>query len=51
MGQSFEDLLNKLIAIRDAEYPGDPERNEARLNALESIMKTVLEKLRDRFEP
>jgi hypothetical protein len=51
MGQSFEDLLNELIAIRDGDYRSDPERNEARLRSLESIMQTVLEKLRDRFEP
>lgn len=47
MGQSFEDLLEQLVDARDAKYRDEPERDEARLRTLESVMQTMLEKLRD----
>jgi hypothetical protein len=50
MGETFEDLLNRLCDARDAEYRTDPDRDEARLNSLESVVQTMLEKLRDRFD-
>lgn len=50
--ESFGDLLNRLVDIRDdGEYRSDPERDAARLNNLESIMQSVLEILRDKYEP
>jgi len=50
MGSSYSSLLDMLIEARDADYRSDPERNEARLNMIESVMQTLLEKLRDQFD-
>jgi hypothetical protein len=51
MGSTFASLLETLIAVRDAEWDDDPQRNEARLDAVESTLQTMLEMLRDRFDP
>lgn len=41
-------LLKQLVATRDAnDYRSEPDRNEARLDMIESILQSVLEKLRD----
>lgn len=50
MGESFDDLLNRLVEVRDATYRSDPDRDAMRLDSLESIVQTMLEKLRDRFD-
>jgi len=47
MGETWEGLLEDLVAARNGDYRSDPERNEARLNAIEYIVQTMLEKLRD----
>lgn len=47
MGQSFEDLLDQLIAIRDQPNASP----DIRIDHLESLLQALLEKLRDRFEP
>lgn len=49
--ESYADLLTRLVDARDYQYRTDPERNEARLQSLESIVQSMLEKLRDAFEP
>ena len=51
MGQTYADLLDQLIDVRDCQYPTDPERDEARLKILESVVQTMLEKLRNQFDP
>lgn len=49
---TFGELLNMLVTIRDRrDYRDDPERDEARFNAMESIMQSMLEKLRDELDP
>ena len=47
MSETWEGLLEDLVAARNGDYRSDPERNEARLNAIEYIVQTMLEKLRD----
>jgi len=47
MGETWESLLDDLVATRNGQYASDPERNEARIDALEYIVQTILEKLRD----
>lgn len=49
MGQSFGDLLDDLVEFRDSahRFRNDPDREEARMRLLESIIQTMLEKLRD----
>lgn len=47
--ESYEDMLTRLVDVRDADYRSDPERHAARLDSLESIMQSMLEKLRDKF--
>jgi hypothetical protein len=51
MGTSFANLLQQLVDARDAEYRSNPERDAARLDAMESILQTTLEMLRDRLDP
>ena len=48
---SYQDLLQKLVNIRDDRYRNDRERNQARLDAVEEILRSLLEKLRNEFEP
>jgi hypothetical protein len=45
--QSYADLLDRLVAALDGDYRSDPERNEARLDAIEVAVFKLLEKLRD----
>ena len=47
MGTTFEELLNQFCAARDANYRDEPERNEARLDNMESTLQSMLELLRD----
>lgn len=51
MGQTFGDLLNDFIRTRDAEYRTDPEMREAWLSNLSYTVQTMLEMLRDQFDP
>ena len=44
---TFDELIEHLVSWRDAEFRSDPERDEARLNLIESVLKATLEKLRD----
>jgi hypothetical protein len=50
MGSTFENLIEQFVGLRDYPYRSDPERDEARLQNLESTMLAVLEKLRDKFD-
>jgi hypothetical protein len=43
-------LIEQLVAARDADYRADPDRQEAMLNAYDSVLLALLEKLRDQFE-
>ena len=47
MGSTWESLLNALVEVRNRDYRSDPERAEAMLDALDTIVQTMLEKLRD----
>ena len=47
MGNTFEDLLAELVAYRERDYSSDPEREDARIEAIEYVLQTTLEKLRD----
>jgi hypothetical protein len=44
---TYEQLLEMLVDARDADYRSDPERDAARFNRMESILQSMLEKLRD----
>lgn len=48
--ETYHSMLERLVEVRDGDYRSDPERHEARLNVIEGIMQTMLEKLRDKFE-
>ena len=48
---TFAELIEQLVSWRDAEYRSDPERDEARLNLIESVLQAALEKLRDAHDP
>ena len=49
--ETYASMLDQLVEARDSgHYRSDPERNEARVNAMESILQTMLEKLRDEFD-
>jgi hypothetical protein len=47
MGNTWEGLLKALVECRDASYRSDPERDKARLDNLEYVVQSILEKLRD----
>lgn len=49
--ETFQSMLDRLVEIRDAEYRNDPDRTAARIDSMESILQSILEKLRDQFEP
>jgi hypothetical protein len=44
-------VLEALIAWRDIDFRTEPERERARLQALESTLQRTLEKLRDLHDP
>lgn len=50
MGSTFESLLESFIAARDIDYRTDPERDEGRLQVMESTVQAMLELLRDKFD-
>lgn len=47
MGSTWDDLLNHLVEVRDAEYRTEPERHEAIRRCMIFVVQTMLEKLRD----
>lgn len=47
---TYEQLLEMLVEVRDAEYRSDPERHAARFDMIERIMQYMLEKMRDNFD-
>lgn len=47
MGESFGDLLDRLIEVRDGSYRSEPERIEHLADTVVSTLQTMLEKLRD----
>lgn len=47
---TYQELIEQLVAARDGDYRSDPERNDARFAAMDSILLAVLEKLRDQFD-
>ena len=49
--ETYQNMLGRLVSVRDGDYRSDPDRHEARLDAMESILQSMLEKLRDQFEP
>ena len=53
MGQSFQDLLDEFVRVRDehASFRQDAQKNAGRIQRLESVVQTMLEKLRDRLDP
>lgn len=51
MGTTFEGILEGLLLYRDQEYRSDPDRNAARLDAIECALQSTLEKLRDLHDP
>jgi hypothetical protein len=50
MGSTFGSLLESFVAARDIEYRTDPERDEGRLQVMESTVQAMLELLRDKFD-
>jgi len=50
MGSTFSSLLDSFIAVRDAEYRDDIERDEARIQSIESTIQAMLELMRDKFD-
>jgi hypothetical protein len=50
MGSTFGSLLELFVAARDIEYRTDPERDEGRLQIMESTVQAMLELLRDKFD-
>jgi hypothetical protein len=51
MGTTFAQLIGELLSYRDREFRSDPERDAARLDAIEYFLQTALEKLRDKLDP
>jgi hypothetical protein len=47
---TYEQLIEMLVDARDADYRSDPERDAARLNRIESILLSMLAKMRDNFD-
>lgn len=47
MGITFEGLLKVLVEFRDVQFRSEPERDAARIENLEYVIQTMLEKLRD----
>lgn len=47
--ETYQEMLDRLVGVRDREYRSDPERDEARRHSIESVMQSLLEKLRDEF--
>jgi hypothetical protein len=50
MGSTYASLLNVLVEFRDRQFRNEPDREEARIDMLESTLQAVLEKLRDQFD-
>lgn len=48
--ETYAQMIERLVEVRDGDYRSDPERHEARLDSLESIMLALLERLRDQHE-
>lgn len=46
---TFSKLLEKLLAYREKDYRSDPELQAARINTMEYVLQSTLEKLR-RFD-
>lgn len=51
MGTTFGKLLEQLVDVRDEQYRDDVERDKSRLLQVEYTLQTMLEMLRDRFDP
>ena len=49
--ESYQDLIRQMAFIRDSQYRSDPDRHEAILANLQYTVQTILEKLRNEFEP
>lgn len=47
MFATWESMIDDLVAARNGSYASDPERIEARFEAVEYVVMTMLEKLRD----
>jgi hypothetical protein len=48
--ETYQQILDVLVAVCDSDHRSEPERQEALLSAMESVLQAMLEKLRDRFE-
>lgn len=51
MGTTYRRLLAELLALRATPFPSDPERDAARLQAIEETLQTMLEMLSRQFDP
>lgn len=48
--ETWENMLGRLVELRDRQFRSDPDRFEARVDCMESILQAMLEKLRDAGE-
>ena len=51
MGNTFASILEAFVEYREREYREDAERDAVRLEAIESTLQALLEKLRDLHDP
>ena len=49
--ETYQNMLDRLVWVREAKYASDPDRADTMIECMESILQTMLEKLRDNFEP
>jgi hypothetical protein len=48
---TYNELVEYLVDVRNTNYRDLPSQGEARLDAIESVLRSLLEKLRDEHEP